>query len=94
MCPARSGGRHLAERPLCYCRRSEKRSSGKCRVRSVNIDRHLALLFSVLLAAATGCDARIEERQETDAELSCREEGFDVGSTAYADCVEARSGSN
>ncbi len=24
-------GRLLAERPLCYCRRSEKRSSGKCR---------------------------------------------------------------
>jgi hypothetical protein len=60
----------------------------------MNIDRCVALLCSVLLTAAAGCDARFEERQETDAELSCREEGFDISSTAYADCVEGWSGSN
>jgi hypothetical protein len=54
----------------------------------------VALLCSALLLAAAGCDARIEEGQETDAELSCREKGFDIGSDAYADCVENWSGSN
>ncbi len=28
--PCQNRGRLFAERPLCYCRRSEKRSSGKC----------------------------------------------------------------
>ncbi len=60
----------------------------------MNIDRCVALLCSVLLTAAAGCDARFEERQETDAELSCREEGYDIDSDAYNDCAENWSRSN
>ncbi len=60
----------------------------------MNIDKCVALLCLLLLTIAAGCDARIEETKETDAELSCREEGFDIGSDAYADCVEGRYGSN
>ncbi len=63
-------------------------------MRSMSIDRCSALLCSALLVATAGCDAKIEERQETDAELSCREEGYDIDSDAYTDCVEDRSGSN
>ncbi len=63
-------------------------------MRSMNIHRCFSLFCSVLLVAAAGCDARIEERQETDAELSCRESGFDIDSDAYADCDEDWSGSN
>lgn len=54
----------------------------------------MALLCSALLLAAAGCDAKFEEKQETDAELSCREDGYDIGSDAYTDCVEGWSGSN
>ena len=60
----------------------------------MDIHRCLALLCSVLLLAAAGCDAKIEESQETDAELSCREEGYDIESDTYNDCVENWSGSN
>ncbi len=63
-------------------------------MRSMSIDRRFALLCSALLLAAAGCDAKFEEKQETDAELSCREDGYDIGSDAYTDCVEGWSGSN
>ena len=58
------------------------------------MDRCFALLCSALLLATVGCDAKLEEKQETDAELSCREAGYDISSDAYADCVEGWSGSN
>lgn len=53
-----------------------------------------AVLCSALLVTAVGCDAKFVEDQESDAELSCREEGYDISSDAYNDCVEERSGSD
>ena len=63
-------------------------------MRSMNIHRCVALLCLVLLATTAGCDARIVEEQETDAELFCREAGYDITSDAYNDCVEEQSKSN
>ena len=60
----------------------------------MNYNRCLALLCAVFLATAAGCGARMHEKPETDAELACREGGFNRGSTAFADCVEERSGRN
>ena len=60
----------------------------------MNIDKCVALLFAVLLATTAGCDATIQEEHETDAQLSCREEGYDIDSDAYNDCVENWTGSN
>ncbi len=46
---------------------------------------------AVVLVAVTACDAGIESRQETNAELFCRQAGFGFGSTAYEDCVASQS---
>ena len=58
------------------------------------IHRCAALLCVVLLATAAGCDTTISKDQETDAEVACREEGYDIESDAYNDCVEEKSKSN
>ena len=47
--------------------------------------------WAIVLLTVTACDVGIERRQETDAELSCRQAGFGLGSTAYDDCVASRS---
>ena len=47
-----------------------------------------------MLITAVGCDAKLEEIHETDAELACREAGYDIESDAYNDCVEEKSKSN
>lgn len=54
----------------------------------MSIDKCLALFWIVLLAASAGCDARFVEEKETDAELFCREQGYEVDSEGYNDCVE------
>ncbi len=43
--------------------------------------------WAIVLLTVTACDVGIEPRQETDAELYCRQSGFGLGSTAYDDCV-------
>jgi hypothetical protein len=60
----------------------------------MNSKRRLAIVCAALLISAVGCDAKLEEMHESDAELSCREEGYDIESDAYNDCVEEKSKSN
>lgn len=60
----------------------------------MNFDRRFAILYSAMLITAVGCDAKLEEIHETDAELACREAGYDIESDAYNDCVEEKSKSN
>lgn len=74
--------------------RERKLISGKSRVTPMNIGRCLSWLCLAFLVAGTGCNAGIATRQDTDAEVSCREQGFDIGSDAYADCIENWSKSN
>lgn len=81
--------------------RAGGRNAGSADPRSLNGDtpmmkisvprRYIVLLFGVLLVTGTGCDAKFTERQETDAELFCRQSGYGYGGTAYLDCVEERS---
>ncbi len=52
----------------------------------------LPMSCAIVLVTVTACDVGIEPRQETDAELYCRQGGFGLGSTAYADCVASQSG--
>lgn len=59
----------------------------------MNSKRRFAIVCAALLIPAVGCDAKVEEMHETDAELSCREQGYDIESDAYNDCVAERSGS-
>jgi hypothetical protein len=51
-------------------------------------NRYLALLCAILTVTIAGCGAQFQRRPETDAELTCRQNGFRRGSTAYTDCVE------
>ena len=47
----------------------------------------LQITCGIVLLGATACDVKFESRGETDAELFCRQSGFDIGSTAYDECV-------
>jgi hypothetical protein len=47
---------------------------------------------AALLALTAGCNSKIPS--DPAAEASCREEGFDPGTTEYADCIEKLSGSD
>ncbi len=51
----------------------------------------LPMSCAIVLVTVTACDVGIEPTQETDAELYCRQGGFNLGSTAYADCVASRT---
>ncbi len=46
---------------------------------------------AIVLLTVAACEFGIEPRQETDAELYCRQGGLDWSSTAYDDCVETFS---
>lgn len=54
-------------------------------------DKYLALLCAALLTTVSACGGQVGEQPETDAELSCREAGYDIGSQGYEDCVEQQS---
>ena len=45
---------------------------------------------AVVLVAVSACDVRVEPRQDTDAELYCRQAGFGFDSMAYDDCVASK----
>ena len=47
------------------------------------------VLSAALLALATGCQSKVGS--DPAAEQACLEEGFDAGTTEYADCVEELS---
>ncbi len=47
--------------------------------------------WAIVLLTVTACDVGTEPRQETDAELYCRQSGFGLGSTAYDDCIASQS---
>lgn len=57
--------------------------------------RLLIVLAAALPALSTGCD-RFGQQEPPDpaVEQSCREEGFDPGTTEFADCVEELSESD
>lgn len=57
----------------------------------VLIARWLSPISCAALVLIAACDSRIDLARETDAELFCRQGGFDLKSTAYEDCVEASS---
>ncbi|MDX1423263.1 MAG: hypothetical protein R3322_09000 [Kiloniellales bacterium] len=53
-----------------------------------------ALVAAGLLTIPAGCDWRHrDEPVDPAVAQSCREEGFDPGTTEYVDCVEELSGS-
>ena len=47
--------------------------------------------YAIMLVTVASCDVEIESRQETDAELYCRQGGFGLGSMAYDECVASQS---
>jgi len=49
---------------------------------------NLALRYAVILTLLFGCNAQFKELPETDAVISCREQGFQQGSLAFEDCVK------
>ena len=53
----------------------------------MKINRRAALLLSVLLTTV-GCDAKLDNSPEGDAELLCLEQGLVVDTDEYNDCVE------
>jgi len=58
----------------------------------MNRDGLLALLAAALLVLPTGCDHRGgSETMNPEVEQSCLEEGFDRGTTEFANCVEELS---
>ena len=59
----------------------------------------LTLIVAALLALATGCDQKKltwwkPSPMDPDIEQSCREEGFDPGTTEYEDCLKELSESD
>ena len=46
-----------------------------------------ALICFALAMISTGCAEKVNQEPETDAEIYCREAGFDIGSDAYAECL-------
>lgn len=50
------------------------------------------VLSAVLVALAAGCQSKIGS--DPAAEQACLEEGFDAGTTEYAECVEELSEAN
>ena len=57
--------------------------------------KRLSTLFAAaLLAFCVGCDLRIGgDPADPDIEQACQEEGFDPGSTEYAECTAELTGS-
>lgn len=55
----------------------------------------LTLMAAALLAPTAACDRfRRDEPVDPEVEQSCREEGFDPGTTEFVDCVKELSGSD
>ena len=42
-----------------------------------------------MMLTVVACEGQIQPRQETDAELYCRQAGFNYFSTAFEDCLAA-----
>lgn len=53
------------------------------------------MMAAACLAPAAGCDRfHRDEPVDPEIEQSCREEGFDPGTTEFDDCVKELSGSD
>lgn len=47
-----------------------------------------AVPYTIILTLLSGCNTQFKELPETDAVVSCREQGFQQGSLAFEDCVK------